>query len=637
MAEEPKPMTRPEREAAAMKEWREVMAQLAAFVEGREKDAADARLPNIYAAGTASVEAGGTIVTPSGALWRDNVWSDDLFFLPSQPLVPPQRVKEANDDGELVLAYPWPGDAADEEPYEIRYVGITERSTAQSRKVLEQLGDVSAYYDVQVDELSDRDSYDARPTGYRVLVSDIGDGRAAIYSKASSVDADWTDPAYFSGPVGRQGDIGPIGVNWRGAWSSATTYALNDGTLNNGSSWRSLQNGNTNHSPPVLPTTSNSWWTLIAAKGQDGTGTGDVVGPSSATNGRVAVYDGVTGKLLKDGGKTIAQILAEAIPAGYDELQFTVSQIALAMADALNVAQFLGPSGNRLADSFDALTYVDVAGGTNLDTSTAGVLKPTATAGPNQIPAMTSATTSGVTMSASSTLAVSGFEPWRAGDRDAATSWHCAASAGVPQTLVTGFSSSVVIASYTLRARGDGNENQAPTGWTLQGWNGTSWINLDTRSGVTLASTAVSSFNIASPAAYTQYRLNITAGGNGGNISVAEIALISAAAPNNLTVRSAALTAAAVPTKMKALIDVKEVEAATAGADYTLECSRDNGTTWTAMTLTERYTTPTTGLRVVEAAETDVSTHPSGTAPRWRFKTFNNKNVELHGVYLYWS
>lgn len=39
-------------------------------------------------------------------------------------------------------------------------------------------------------------------------------------------------------------------------------------------------------------------------------GTGDVVGPASAVNNRIAVFDGTTGKLLKDGGSTIAEIVA---------------------------------------------------------------------------------------------------------------------------------------------------------------------------------------------------------------------------------------------------------------------------------------------------------------------------------------
>lgn len=37
---------------------------------------------------------------------------------------------------------------------------------------------------------------------------------------------------------------------------------------------------------------------------------GDVVGPASAINERIAVFDGTTGKLIKDGGSTIAEIVA---------------------------------------------------------------------------------------------------------------------------------------------------------------------------------------------------------------------------------------------------------------------------------------------------------------------------------------
>lgn len=40
---------------------------------------------------------------------------------------------------------------------------------------------------------------------------------------------------------------------------------------------------------------------------------GDVVGPASAVDSRIACFDGTTGKLLKDGGSTIASIVAGAI------------------------------------------------------------------------------------------------------------------------------------------------------------------------------------------------------------------------------------------------------------------------------------------------------------------------------------
>ena len=46
----------------------------------------------------------------------------------------------------------------------------------------------------------------------------------------------------------------------------------------------------------------------IDANAAAGTGTGDVTGPSSATLNNIAVFDGVTGKLIKDGGDTIQDI-----------------------------------------------------------------------------------------------------------------------------------------------------------------------------------------------------------------------------------------------------------------------------------------------------------------------------------------
>lgn len=166
---------------------------------------ADNLLPGRYAVGAASVDAGGTVVTPAGATWTDNVWGDDLFFLPSQPLVPPQRVESVNEDGELVLAYPWPGAAATEEPYEVRYVGIIERSTAQSRRVLEQLGDVKAWYDIIVTDDASRLALESPSSplraGYRVLVRDDG----VIWAKETAGYGDWIGPVEFKGDMGNKG------------------------------------------------------------------------------------------------------------------------------------------------------------------------------------------------------------------------------------------------------------------------------------------------------------------------------------------------------------------------------------------------------------------------------------------------
>lgn len=43
-------------------------------------------------------------------------------------------------------------------------------------------------------------------------------------------------------------------------------------------------------------------WTSLDYFAGEGGGSGDVVGPASSTDSHVALFDGVTGKLLKDGG-----------------------------------------------------------------------------------------------------------------------------------------------------------------------------------------------------------------------------------------------------------------------------------------------------------------------------------------------
>ena len=44
-------------------------------------------------------------------------------------------------------------------------------------------------------------------------------------------------------------------------------------------------------------------------------GSGDVTGPASSVDDRVATFDGVTGKLLQDGGKTLATVQSDAVTA----------------------------------------------------------------------------------------------------------------------------------------------------------------------------------------------------------------------------------------------------------------------------------------------------------------------------------
>ena len=62
-----------------------------------------------------------------------------------------------------------------------------------------------------------------------------------------------------------------------------------------------------------FPGGTTTFWRADGTFAAPPTGTGDVVGPASSVNNRLALFDGTTGKLIKDGGKTIAELRAPAI------------------------------------------------------------------------------------------------------------------------------------------------------------------------------------------------------------------------------------------------------------------------------------------------------------------------------------
>lgn len=93
---------------------------------------------------------------------------------------------------------------------------------------------------------------------------------------------------------------------------------------------------------------SGAWIDDPSVSGGGG-GTGDVVGPASSVNNRIAAFDGTTGKLLKDGGKTIAELRAPSIQSvtssatvtptfSDDMVKVTAQAAALALANPTGTA-----------------------------------------------------------------------------------------------------------------------------------------------------------------------------------------------------------------------------------------------------------------------------------------------------------
>ena len=62
-----------------------------------------------------------------------------------------------------------------------------------------------------------------------------------------------------------QGEKGKAGLTWKGAWSNATAYVLDDAVTSGGSSYR-CKVGHTNQ-----PVTNTTYWEVIAQKGETGT------------------------------------------------------------------------------------------------------------------------------------------------------------------------------------------------------------------------------------------------------------------------------------------------------------------------------------------------------------------------------
>lgn len=106
-------------------------------------------------------------------------------------------------------------------------------------------------------------------------------------------------------------------------------------------------------------------------------GSGDVVGPSSAVNNNIAVFDGITGKLIKDGSSTIAAITA-AIPSltNINSSMLFVSAIAGQAITNQPVAETYFISTTRHVFLFDATKYTAARLIANVTTASASANSP---------------------------------------------------------------------------------------------------------------------------------------------------------------------------------------------------------------------------------------------------------------------
>lgn len=89
----------------------------------------------------------------------------------------------------------------------------------------------SDVWTAQVDTLLDRATYDNYEPGTTVIVNNVGDDKAAVYTRIG-IAGNWTAPAYLTGPAG---------LIWQdGGWLTDTFYQRNLALYHDGTSYRAL-------------------------------------------------------------------------------------------------------------------------------------------------------------------------------------------------------------------------------------------------------------------------------------------------------------------------------------------------------------------------------------------------------------
>jgi hypothetical protein len=276
-----------------------------------------------------------------------------------------------------------------------------------------------------------------------------------------------------------------------------------------------------------------------------------VHGPASATDDHLAVFDGATGKLIKDGGACTAAGLALL-----DDANAAAQLVTLGAAAAADVTAKLAKAGdtmtgNLIMDNMDitlvklltlhgeiddgnsgvAVTIDWNAGAAHKSTLTGNVTLAFSGFGVTCVPTMSDNTTpSGVASTGNSSA-----NAWKCFSGVLANDVGAAAIAGY--FLQYQFPTSKTIIQYAIRCI-----NYHLYSWIFQGSNnGTDWTTISTITGQNTSYFTTYYFNVATPGSYVYYRLTITSSEgnfwNPGQLYLIDTATVDPVAPCCLTLK----------------------------------------------------------------------------------------------------
>jgi hypothetical protein len=389
--------------------------------------------------------------------------------------------------------------------------------------------------------------------------------------------------------------------------------------------------------------------------------------------------------------------LPQTPPAGAPaDLDIVLAGLALGLADALNSATFLGASGNRFADSFDTLDYVDAVGATNLETGVAGQLRPamngidlsyrtnlsstsdlttytfssvslgaaaadriiavgvtgTAAAGANRtVSSVTIGGVSATKRAAAGEAANSPASIWAAvvptgTTGDIAVTWdnamvRCAGEVWrMTGAVETPLDSDALATGDPMNLAVDVAAGGAVLGFACNqsgsGPGGYGWTGLTGDHDATVeTNTEYSGASQSIASGQSGYAVVADPGAAVGDVRAAVVSYEPAGGLLNMVVASEILTAASAPDDAKIVARIEQIDPVTLGTDLIFEVSRDGGTSWTEADMNERFTVG--GITVLESDAIDMSGQPSGTDMLWRITTDNGVMVAIDDIYLYWN
>jgi len=327
-------------------------------------------------------------------------------------------------------------------------------------------------------------------------------------------------------------------------------------------------------------------------------------------------------KITDDSGEQEA--IKEKLGLGTDTAALILDQrvLCLLQSEADGAPIFLGGGGSALHDGFVTLDYVDVAGATNLDISTASILKPTSTSDSDQ------------TGSADATFAYN------------ATTFNKDVALDNSKTVVQiGLYSQQATTVYVKIALRNSSTSIDVVLSEEHSHPGGGWADFQLNSPYAVPASGsyyLGAYCNIADMDIVDSTARIAGFGTGTNVAVGTGIACTESTGTTLALRAIYsidfddLDVASIPVESIGVPSTISLVVLLTGddvinSDAVFSVSRDEGSTWAVATMAEMYMQPD-NVRVMKSNDVDVSAQPSSSHVQWRLETENNAAVELRAV-----